>query len=107
MELNSMIKNNLRRTVTKRNKNKFSFVADTKIIFGYNFVAPLKISQFHRKTLVLEPPTVVFSCKICEKFWKILILKNICKRLLLDLPNISVDELDCYTAKNTWCNFLV
>ena len=37
-----MIKNNLRRTVTKRNKNKFSFVADTKIIFGYNFVAPLK-----------------------------------------------------------------
>ena len=42
MELNSMIKNNLRRTVTKRNKNKFSFVADTKIIFGYNFVAPLK-----------------------------------------------------------------
>ena len=44
-----MIKNNLRRTVTKRNKNKFSFVADTKIIFGYNFVAPLKISQFSQE----------------------------------------------------------
>ena len=49
MELNSMIKNNLRRTVTKRNKNKFSFVADTKIIFGYNFVALLKISQFSQE----------------------------------------------------------
>ena len=44
-----MIKNNLRRTVTKRNKNKFSFVADTKIIFGYNFVTPLKISQFSQE----------------------------------------------------------
>ena len=44
-----MIKNNLRRTVTKRNKNKFSFVADTKIIIGYNFVAPLKISQFSQE----------------------------------------------------------
>ena len=101
-----MIKNNLRRTVTKRNKNKFSFVTDTKIIFGYNFVAPLKISQFSQENTCVGA-TVVFSCKICEKFWKILILKNICKRLLLDLPNISVDELDCYTAKNTWCNFLV
>ena len=54
MVLNSMIKNNLRRTVTKRNKRKFSFVADTKIIFGYNFVAPLKISQFSQENTCVE-----------------------------------------------------
>ena len=41
--------------------------------------APLSL-QLHSK----EIPTQVFSCKICNFFFKISILKNTCERLLLE-----------------------